>query len=452
MNRRQTQTGLTATRTGSPVAGYFEPPASRRHSAMLTTFRRPTISLPKSAGGALCYLGVVCLFFTQTNYVPVSAAMVALLPLYPFLDRKLGGSLDISTVSLTAYFLFSALLLDAISLLDYDFYRRDGNFFVSWAPLMLLSRVQFRIDVARRRRWFTIVSAIVCTGTIAAWKVGRLRPETSEFFHLFYAHNAAGGFLAVACGCSIALLRCQGWKWSFTVIPLAAGLILTHSRGSLLGFGLALAMVYLVPRRFVSVVIVIAAIATAGVLYHGYAHTKGRIDHDDAAQWSTLGELGLGREHTISGRIYGLWPRAVHNWLRSPIVGTGFGSFNDAPHRYVGRDGILMWSRGPAVHSDAHAHHSYIHVLAETGLVGLALMVWFLRCVYRRIANDPIEPSIRIALLLGFWTLVFASFTEHRIATPSNVLPLSLLLGLTFASDNAVAVSRSGKHGNSGCL
>jgi len=328
--------------------------------------------------------------------------------------------------------------------LDYNFFRRDGNFFVAWAPLLLLSRVQNRSDVARTLRWFTVVSAVVCSVALVAWKLGRLRPEASEFFHLFYAHNAAGGFLGIACGFSIALVHCRGWKWVWAVAPLATGLLLTHSRGSLLGFGLALAMVYLVPKRFVSIVVLLAAMTTAGILYHGYSHTKGRIDYHDATEWSMVGELGLGREHTISGRLYGLWPRAIHTWLKSPVVGTGFGSFNDAPHRYVGHDGVLMWSRGSTLHNDGHAHHSYVHILAETGLVGLALLVWFLMCVYRKILDSPSAPAVRTGLLLGFWTLVFASFTEHRIVTPSNVLPFSLLLGLTIASANAIVASRSG--------
>ena len=443
MTRGQTQNRLIASRAGSPNAGYTAPRAIGRRLPTLAVLRRPTISIPNSVGGLLCYFGAICLFFTQTNYVPVSAAMVALLPAYPFLDRRLSGTLGLAIVSLTGYFLFSALLLDAKSLFDYDFYRRDGNFFVAWAPLLLLSRVQYRMDVSKTLRRFIIASSMICAVALVAWKLGRLRPEASEFFHLFYAHNAAGGFLAVACGFAIALTHHKAWKWVWAVAPLATGLVLTHSRGSLLGFALALVMVYLVPKRFVSLVMLLATVSTAGILYYGYSHTKGRIEYHDAAEWSLVGELGFGREHTISGRLYGLWPRAINGWLQSPIVGTGFGSFNDVPYQYAGREGVLVWSKGPVLHNDAHAHHSYAHVLAETGLVGLALLVWFLRCIYRTILDFPIDPAVRTGLLLGFWTLVFASFTEHRIVTPSNVLPFSLMLGLTIASANAIMASRS---------
>ena len=400
-----------------------------------------TISVPTSVGGMLCYFTVLCLFFTQTNYVPVSALLFVLLPAYPFLSQKFQGSFDIATVSLTVCFIFSAMLIDAKSIVSYEFFRRDGNFFVSWAPLLLLSRVQYRIDVARILRWFVVVSAITCSGSIVAWKLGQLRPGTSEFFHLFYAHNAAGGFLAIACGFSLALVHRRNWMWVCAFAPLATGLVMTNSRGSILGFGLAVAMVYLVPKRLVWLVILIATLSTVAVLHHGYRNSKGIIQYREAATWNTSAELGLGRQHTILGRVYGLWPRAVRTWSKSPIVGTGFGSFNDAPHQYSGWNSIFMWSQGQITHSDGHAHHSYVHVLAETGVVGLALLVWFLICIYKKILDASGSPAVRAGLLLGFWTLVFASFTEHRIVTPSNVLPFALMLGLTIANANAVTGS-----------
>ncbi len=288
-------------------------------------------------------------------------------------------------LSLTGCFFLSALMLDANSLLEYDFYRRDGNFFVAWAPLLLLSRVQYRIDVARILRWFIVISAVISAGAIIAWKLGRLRPGTSEFFHLFYAHNAAGGFLAVVCGYSIAHLHRQGWKWVWgrcTAGRWFGSDSLTREPTRVWarrGDGLPCPKTTRLDRD------AHRCSSTAGVLHYGYKHSKGIIDYGDATSWNAPAELGLGRAHTLSGRIYGLWPRGVHTWLKSPIVGTGFGSYNDAPHRFSGRDGVLMWSQGPKVHSDAHAHHSYVHVLAETGIVGLALLVWFLTCVYRTI-------------------------------------------------------------------
>tara|TARA_R110002049_G_scaffold27321_2_gene94021 strand:+ start:98918 stop:100297 length:1380 start_codon:yes stop_codon:yes gene_type:complete len=403
---------------------------------------RTTISVPTSIGGLLCYFAVVCLFFTQTNYVPVSALLFVLLPVYPFLSQKFQGSFDLAMLSLTACFLFSAVVLDPKSIVDYEFFRRDGNVFVSWAPLLLLSRVQYRIDVARILRWFVVVSAVMCSGLIVAWKLGQLRPGSSEFFHLFYAHNAAGGFLAIACGFSLALVHRQNRMWLWAFAPLLAGLVLTNSRGSILGFGLAVAMVYLVPKRLTWLVVLVAALSSVAVLHHGYSKSKGIVDYSDAETWNTSAELGLGRQHTILGRVYGLWPRGIRTWAKSPIVGTGFGSFNDAPHHYSGWNGVLMWSQGPKIHSDGHAHHSYVHVLAETGVVGLALLVWFLSCIYKKILDAAGSPTVRAGLLLGFWTLVFASFTEHRIVTPSNVLPFTLMLGLMLANANALGGSK----------
>ena len=254
--RRQTQNCLSANRVHNRPSALNTPVphthAARTHRQIHPrTLPRTSVSVPTSAGGLLCYLAVVCLFFSQTNFLPISASLFAFLPVYLFLSRSIRGSLDMAILGLSGCFILSAALLDASSLIEYDFYRRDGNFFVAWAPLLLLSRVQYRLDLGRVLRWFIVISAVICAGTIVAWKLGQWRPGTSEFFHLFYAHNAAGGFLAVACGFAIALLHRRGLTWVWAVAPLGAGLVMTNSRGSLLGFGLALVMVYLVPKRAV---------------------------------------------------------------------------------------------------------------------------------------------------------------------------------------------------------
>ncbi|MGE5148196.1 MAG: hypothetical protein ACM3N5_15695, partial [Candidatus Eiseniibacteriota bacterium] len=109
------------------------------------------------------------------------------------------------------------------------------------------------------------------------------------------------------------------------------------------------------------------------------------------------------------------------------------GSFDDQPWRFVGWPGVFAWNGAEkSFHSDAHAHHTYFNVLAETGAIGLVLLLWFMNRLFNFLFALP--PSmIRQALLLSFWAAAVSAFTEHRLFTPSQMLPFIILVGMTIA-------------------
>jgi len=144
------------------------------------------------------------------------------------------------------------------------------------------------------------------------------------------------------------------------------------------------------------------------------------------------------RDYTVWTRLLYLWPKAADLWLASPIVGTGFGSYNDEPIELRGKRYLFSWNAGEARHyNDAHAHHTYLHLLAETGLVGLVLLIWLL-AEMRRACFEQQSEAIRRALLLALWTAIWSSWTEHRLFTPSQMLPLTLILGLSLGTVKGV--------------
>jgi O-antigen ligase len=130
----------------------------------------------------------------------------------------------------------------------------------------------------------------------------------------------------------------------------------------------------------------------------------------------------------------------------SPFIGTGFGSFDDIPFKGAEIAPLMGFNaQAGKVFSDAHAHNSYLHLLAEQGLVGLGLFVAFWISLFRYLRLPSSYPITQRFLLIAFFVLTFASFTEHRIATPSNVLPFSLMLGIyVLARTQAVRASSLG--------
>ena len=59
------------------------------------------------------------------------------------------------------YFAITAVLYNIGSLFQFDFYRRDGNFFITYAPLLILSLVVFKCDSKKIMSTFLWVETII---------------------------------------------------------------------------------------------------------------------------------------------------------------------------------------------------------------------------------------------------------------------------------------------------
>jgi len=384
---------------------------------------------------------LLCLAFSVTNLLPVSASLILLIPLLPLLlfDYRPLHAVFVSLGAMLLYFAVSAVIYDYHSLFNYDFYRRDGNVFVAFAPLLILSLQRIRVDTVRILRyfvyWATGINAICLVIYFRTGHTIFIREEGIYHF-LFVAHNAAGGYLAVILAFAIGLY----WgtrERRFIVLALInmAGLFATDSRGSMIGIAAACVIVLLLRGNFTKTVVIILIAAQALLFAWLYTHSS-PADYMQRESPVTDGYNfdAIERGDTIVVRAFYLWPRAISLFLDSPLVGTGFGSYDDLPFSLQGVPHLLMFNHPETmIHSDRHAHHSFLHVLAETGIIGLLMLICLLHSIWKSIVRLP-DTAVRSALLLAFWLCIVSSFTEHRLFTPSQMLPFVLVLGLAIAS------------------
>jgi O-antigen ligase len=153
------------------------------------------------------------------------------------------------------------------------------------------------------------------------------------------------------------------------------------------------------------------------------------------------------KEANIFIRAYEIWPRAMFVFLNSPIFGTGFGSVNDKPFKFSTYKGFISFNNSDnKIFNDSHAHHSFLHILAEEGIIGLSLFLLFWIGLFKHIVSRKrkFPDTVRVFLIIAFFNLTIMSFTEHRITTPSNVLPFVLILVLALMYDNSQ--NRKTKH------
>ena len=138
-----------------------------------------------------------------------------------------------------------------------------------------------------------------------------------------------------------------------------------------------------------------------------------------------------------------IWEKAWHLFSQSPLVGIGYGRFNDIfnidtglydLNRLKGFWGIIaLFFKDKFVFSDAHAHNAYLHFLAETGIIGLFLiMLFWILCVIKimrayRDNSDGFSSKVLLSAIGGIFALLILSFFENYISATTIMIPLSMI-------------------------
>ena len=340
-------------------------------------------------------------------------------------------------------------------LITYDFLRNDGAMLISYTAFIFFLGWPLK---AKYCRWFWLVFLTVLSGVAAVGAAislnlpysGLLEPlgvvgtemvgaqeqgAGGMFFGWYRAHNTAGGVYAVAVVLALALAQEPklGWKPRIfrraLVVACLVGLILTYSRGAWVGF-VAGAAVVLPIRKLGQTMKVALLIGVPAVLIAAMSSSVvSRLD--------TFSDPYTG---TAADRL-DLWAEAWNDFTNSPVVGMGYGRYNDLFEQFAGVKGIIwVATKGIVESNDSHAHNSYLHFLAEGGVLGLwvSMFVWW--CAWKELSFfESHFPRSQLywlerAAKAGLVVALVQALTEHIIGRGSVVLILDALLGMTLAA------------------
>lgn len=360
--------------------------------------------------------------------------------------------------------LMSGLWVGGLALSDlvtFGFINGEGRVFVAYIPLLLMAVAPVRELNLSSLILHLQLLALASLGLFALWEVTHT-PYLSEgasgnFVGFLTSHTGGGTFFGLIALVLILFgyesrrnkMHLLGWMM---MLPLLA----SASREALLAF-LVTGVWYLVQLRKWRVMIIslILALSLAALMPfvapHTWARTSGLftwslVENVIETAKITTWEPGeeevemVGREQNVLTRI-AFWSYALHRFAESPIVGIGWGRYNDPNIHQVGIPGLFY----PAVGEEhslsvGNAHNSYIHTLCENGLLGLGLLLWLWLGMYYRMkraarryaALKDAHSLFRTAQGVVIYSLV-AALTGHALAAPSLVLPATVVLGVALA-------------------
>jgi O-antigen ligase len=258
----------------------------------------------------------------------------------------------------------------------------------------------------------------------------------AEAYRRYRRHVGARGNLRRQ---MVALSSPAGLSLMYTSVPAltaAGALIATTSRGALLAFlgSLVVATTFVARRRFaggaVAALLVLAVLSWFGL---GRIHQRMSAAVGDASGRTVVWEDTLERmggrwiagsglntfDRAMSGATAWALPEGASPWsgpYETSFVGQPF-----AGYRFIKDAPGMFWY--------GQAHNDYVQVLAETGAVGLLLMVWALARGFAAVRWDAwllaalVGPALHAFLDFGFQlpaiVALFVSLAAIRPPAPS---------------------------------
>lgn len=216
---------------------------------------------------------------------------------------------------------------------------------------------------------------------------------------------------------------------AFCTVLMASTIFLSRSRGGMLAFVLEVvlfATLTLVQRRNPRVAIALVAVCVLVLAFLGFIG-KGEV----------LGRLG----DLAPGTRLNMTKDCLRMFSQRPVWGWGLGTFPTVYPSYRSFHTNLFINE---------AHNDYAQLLVETGVLGFALMLWFLICVFRRGLPTSRrwefkwDGALSFAALLGCTGILFHSFVDFNLQIPANAALFYVLTALA-ASELSSRSSRTGR-------
>jgi O-antigen ligase len=312
-----------------------------------------------------------------------------------------------------------------------------ANFLISRGQLRALA--YFLIFFGGAVGVFGLVQHFAWNGSVY-W----LRPTRLSPFGPFFNRDHFAGYMELLVCLPVALIMTRyargekGLLYGVAATMMGMATVFTLSRAGMISLLAELAfLVALSYRHFRSahvnrseskrgIVVGSAAAAAvmaaiiAGVVWIGAKPVINRIATGDP------GNSDMYKAQTFYSMRGEIWENTWAVIRHHPLMGVGLGAFETAYPIYSRDNGM-----GGIV---AEAHNDYLQILADAGIVGAALALWFIVAIFRAVARgvrsqDRLLAGIVLGAGAGLFGLLVHSVFDFNLHLPSHAL-LFLLLSM----------------------
>jgi O-antigen ligase len=286
--------------------------------------------------------------------------------------------------------------------------------------------------------------------------------EVPSPFGPFVNHNHFAGYLGMIVPIPVALIWTRSVRgelvllYGFAAAIMGIATVVSLSRSGMISllsglifvvlFGLnsimswknkskKLKKLLVICSRTAAVVVLLATIA-AGVLWIGPDSMSKRAEKTNL---SSQAQSNDPRNATISQSRGWIWRDTLAMISDNWAMGVGLGAYQTAFPIYNERDGSLIV---------AQAHNDYLQILADCGIIGMILALWFIVLViedFRRAIRhrNPSMSGMALGCGGGIFAIIVHSLFDFNLQLPSNALLFLILTAVIFIVSSSCAQDRA---------
>ncbi|MEN3335989.1 MAG: hypothetical protein V7641_5354 [Blastocatellia bacterium] len=297
---------------------------------------------------------------------------------------------------------------------------------------------------------FGLAMAVFALVQHFAWngKFYWIRPtEAPSPFGPFANHNHFAGLMELLIPIPLGLLLTRAvrgemrWLYGFAALMMSLAVLASLSRGGMVSLAASVGFILLLSlraRRYrderrdarsrlaavvgrIAITVTILIVIAAGVFWIGADPIIERVAGDQ------LATRGAPAESFFNSRGW-VWRDTLTMIRANPLTGVGLGAYGTAFSLYTASDGSL---RVPQAHND------FLQIVADCGIIGGLLALWFLALLVRALASgikarDPLMAGMSLGCGASAFAILVHSIFDFNLQVPSNAL-LFLLLAAVLA-------------------
>ncbi|MBC8401076.1 MAG: O-antigen ligase family protein [Candidatus Marinimicrobia bacterium] len=221
----------------------------------------------------------------------------------------------------------------------------------------------------------------------------------------------------------------------FSILMLGyAALIATYSRGGWLSFGLVVVfLIILMGKQIYRYRRKLAYLLSGGIII-----TIIFINLPGADFTNRLESIGSQQDGNTFGRVE-IWSNSLEICLENPLLGTGLRTFHISNSRWL-----------PHGRKYDFAHNDYLQIFVELGLIGLAVLIWFMIRYFIQVWKFRFRPKnsagknnqlLIFGMIAGTGATMAHSFIDYDFYIPG--------ISITFWFLMAVIISNITRHDSS---